>query len=83
MDDATDRDPFDTMTVSAKCVSCGNTETTEVIKDDLLRFHQGEYIQRAFPEATPEQRELIMQSGRGGFFIGSECGCWKQTMGDE
>ncbi len=71
---------METKEISAKCRQCGKIETTKVLRSDLIRYDQGEYIQVAFPEATPDQRELILQSGPHGFFIGSKCGCWDEMF---
>ncbi len=74
---------FDTLTVSAQCTMCGATESTEVLQSDLNRYRAGEYIQVAFPEATPSQRELILQARPGGYFVGNDCGCWAELFATE
>lgn len=73
----TDDLQLNTMIITAKCRGCGALESTQVLKEHMYRFKvERQLVQVAFPEATPEQREIILQSEPGGWFIGSNCGCW-------
>lgn len=62
-----------TVKLTKKCVVCGTESSVEVDKLSMGKYQAGEYIQKAFPELTPAQREL--------FFLSGICGdCWIKTI---
>jgi hypothetical protein len=63
------------ISVTKKCPGCFQAVTIEVDKDNYFRWKGGELIQRAFPELTPDQRELLIS--------GTHPECWDKMFADE
>lgn len=72
---------FPTETLSAKCNLCGKVYTLDVDAAALATYRAGAFVQVAFPECSPADREIIMAGVRGTFFVG-EC-CWSSLEGDD
>lgn len=49
-----------TYTFTGKCVVTGKIYSVTVPAQGLFRYHQGEYIQKAFPNVSAEDREFLM-----------------------
>ena len=58
-----------------RCMFCGNAAAIDVDADAFARWRGGEYVQVAFPDFTPDERELIIS--------GTHAHCWVANMGDE
>jgi len=58
-----------------RCVFCGNAAAIDVDPDAFSRWQAGEYAQNAFPNFTPDQRELLIS--------GTHAHCWAGNMRDE
>jgi hypothetical protein len=58
------------------CQSCGEEQPPiEITHPQLFLWNRGEHIQRAMPDLTAEQRELL---------ISATCGkCWDKMFGEE
>lgn len=54
--------------VRAQCFTCRSFFTLRVNKDDMVRWRDGELIQRAMPYLTPDERELLISSTCGKCF---------------
>jgi hypothetical protein len=54
------------------CPECGKTSEMEVDPDALRRWQQGELIQNAFPNMTPNERELLV--------TGTHPACWDKIF---
>ena len=71
--------------VSAKCRSCGLTDSINLPAESVRAFMQGTMmVQEAFPSLSAENRELLLQAGRRnrGDFHWYLCPhCWT-TMGE-
>lgn len=63
------------LTVSTTCVWCGKEHLTEMPIDKYRRWHDGEHLQKVFPDWTPDQREIVIS--------GTCPQCWDQHMSDE
>lgn len=61
--------------ITPRCLFCGNTASIDVDPDALARWRGGEFVQDAFPDFTPDQRELLIS--------GTHAHCWVANMGDE
>ena len=62
--------------ISKICPMCEKTHTVEVDRQKYEQWHSGKLlVQEAFPELTPDQRE-ILQTGIDGE-------CWKRLWADE
>jgi len=72
---------YDVAEISAACRLCGDVHFAIVAEADFVRFYcEGELVQVAFPEATPEVREIAMAYRPNGYYV---CpACW-EAMGDE
>jgi hypothetical protein len=57
------------------CLFCGNTAEIEVEPSAYERWRKGQYAQDAFPNFTPDQRELLI--------TGTHAHCWEANMKDE
>jgi hypothetical protein len=56
------------MQMNVSCLSCGYKETIGVTHGQYFQWAYGEMIQNAFPELTPDQRELILTGTCGKCF---------------
>lgn len=62
--------------VQTTCPGCGKKTVIEMPLDAYMKWqHEGELIQRAWPEATSEQREMLIS--------GYDNKCWEKIFGDE
>lgn len=57
------------------CPMCADASELEVDEQGALRWRQGELIQKALPELTPDQRELLM--------TGFHSDCWDKAFSEE
>lgn len=58
--------------IKLSCKHCGHTEFVMVSEQGLKDYNSGMNIQRALPELTPDQREMI---------ISNTCGkCWDKMF---
>lgn len=72
---------FDVAEISAACRLCGTVHSAVVAEVDFVRFYcDGALVQEAFPEATPEVREIAMAYRANGYYLCPTC--W-DAMGDE
>jgi hypothetical protein len=62
------------LTVSTTCVFCGKEHLTEMPFEKYVRWHNGEHLQKVFPDWTPDQREIVIS--------GTCPQCWEQNMSD-
>lgn len=54
------------------CAQCNTTQTLYVDPDDVEKWHNGAYVQDAFPYLRADQRELL---------ISQTCGtCWDRLF---
>ena len=58
-------EPEHTYTFTGECKETGRAVSIVLLGPDLFRYHQGEYIQDAFPYIDAEHREWMM-TGRLG-----------------
>lgn len=60
---------------SGPCIKTGEEYSVSVKAPDLYKYHQGEYIQNAFPYLSTDDREFLMSgySPKG----------WKEIFGNE
>ena len=54
-------DPLD-LQLELECKYCDHEETITVPEADYISWHNGEYIQDAFPYLTAGQRELMLSN---------------------
>lgn len=57
------------------CVLCGKDSTLMVSKSGLGKWQRGEFIQRAFPDLTAGDRELLL--------TGTHQACWDEMWKEE
>jgi hypothetical protein len=57
------------------CVMCGKSAKVKVIPSQLAAWRGGELIQRAMPEMTADDREMLIN--------GTHPACWDEMMGEE
>lgn len=57
------------------CMFCGESATVTVPADGFAAWQSGTLIQRAFPEMTPDTRELLIS--------GTHPACWDKMMAEE
>lgn len=57
------------------CIHCGKPAEVEVPLDAAKRILDGEFIQTAWPQATPDQREMVIS--------GTHPACWDAMFADE
>jgi len=70
---------YDVAEISARCDLCGAVRSTIVAEGDFARyFCDGVLVQHAFPEATPEAREIAMAYRSGRYVCPA---CW-DAMGE-
>lgn len=43
-----------------KCPVCGNCTTVKITAEGLFRWNQGDLVQRAFPELSASEREVLV-----------------------
>ena len=48
------------ITIQRKCYVCGNLAVVEMPIEAFKKYADGMFIQDAWPEATPEEREIII-----------------------
>lgn len=58
-----------------KCMQCGLSSKVLVRAEDLDDWRSGMLIQDVWPEATPDERELIK--------LGTHAKCWDEMFGVE
>lgn len=57
------------------CTSCQQPQVVSVKEEDLARWRAGEFVQKAMPYLTADEREL---------FISGTCGtCWDELFPPE
>lgn len=56
------------------CVVCGETSTMKLDDAALKRFHQGAFVQDAFPDLPADQREQLIS--------GTHPACWESMFAD-
>jgi hypothetical protein len=62
--------------VTPPCQHCGNKAAILLTPDEIVAYRHwkaGEYVQRAFPYWTPDQRELLVS--------GTHAHCWEAMFG--
>lgn len=65
-----------TIQIKTKCKECGKIYTLEVKQSQYDRYIKGDFAQHAFPNVSPEDREL--------HFISGICGkCWDNLFAEE
>lgn len=57
------------------CPLCGKVTVMPVPRDVVIAWRDGVHIQRAWPEATADQRELLI--------TGTHAACWDEMTQDE
>lgn len=57
------------------CPNCDKSDEIELDEDAVRAWKRGMYIQNAFPDMTPGQREQLI--------TGIHEGCWDEYMGPE
>ena len=63
------------VSVKTKCRQCGKEVILKVYKEDIVKYQNGELIQRAFPYLTAGEREML---------ISGICpDCWEKLWSDE
>lgn len=62
-------------TASRMC-DCGYVTTATVEGYSLFQYRQGAFVQQAFPDLTPDEREAIFMTGICG-------GCWDKMFGED
>lgn len=61
--------------IEANCRLCNNTQILKVKESSLHSWQQGELIQNAMPELTPNEREML---------VSRTCGdCWDKMFSEE
>lgn len=58
----------DMATVAIRCVMCKEVHNLDVIKNDLMKYENGEHVQNCFPYLSPAERELIISQTCGKCF---------------
>jgi hypothetical protein len=58
-----------------RCIQCGQSSKVLVRTEDLEAWKSGSLIQNVWPEATPDERELIK--------LGTHAKCWDEMFGVE
>ena len=61
--------------VTQPCRVCNQRSKVLVDPDSLAEWRRGQYVQIAFPDMTPEQRELLVS--------GTHASCWRDLFGDD
>lgn len=57
------------------CIHCGKQALIEVDSDALEDYRNGALAQVAFPDMTPDEREM--------FITGTHPKCWDEMFGDD
>lgn len=65
----------DTYTIHRRCPFCGQMAHVTVPGPGLWAWEHGEFVQTAFPDLTPDEREQIM--------TGTHPECWDAMFGDD
>lgn len=66
----------ETILVKTKtCTVCGEYEMWSLDKDSVLRWHEGENIQRVFPDMSAGDREILIS--------GTHPACWDKLFGED
>ena len=65
--------PF--VTVYTECPYCHQVHSVLCRKEGLEKWQAGDYIQKALPDLTPSQRELLM--------TGTYQKCWNEMFKEE
>lgn len=60
--------------VLRKCMICHKTSEVEVPAQGLWNWEHGEFVHKAFPQLTPEQREQIV--------TGTHAACWDAAFAE-
>ena len=67
---------MDVITITTPtCIHCKRTSTVEVLRSDWERRLAGAAVQVAFPETSPDFRELIIS--------GTHPECWTAMFGED
>lgn len=64
---------FGYCSVSATCQHCSSQETAWVPISGVQLYRHGALIQNAFPDQSPDQREIAMSSIKGSYYLCSPC----------
>ena len=65
-----------TIVVKTKtCTVCGQYEMWSLDKDSVMRWHEGENIQRVFPDMSAGDREILIS--------GTHPACWDKLFSEE
>lgn len=51
---------MDTVTVTGRCFFCGEQSSVEMPYQAWMLYQSGMFIQEAWPEATPAEREILI-----------------------
>ena len=64
-----------TITITATCGwhSQPRTKTVEVRKSALQNYFNGELVQVAFPDLTPDEREVVIDQRMPGAYMCQDC----------
>jgi hypothetical protein len=57
------------------CVSCGHSTTLSLNAIGYERWRRGAFVQDAFPQMPPEQREMLIS--------GTHPECWTKMFGED
>lgn len=49
-----------TMSILCRCPFCGKNFEMRVPYEQYLKYRDGELVQNAFPDFTPEEREMLI-----------------------
>ena len=66
----------ETILVKTKtCTVCGQYEMWSLDRDSVMRWHEGENIQRVFPDMSAGDREILIS--------GTHPACWDKLFGED
>ena len=61
------------MTITTRrCIGCGKSHTVEVSEEGYFKWKAGAFVQDAFPELTPDEREMLIS--------GTCKPCWEELF---
>lgn len=61
--------------VTTTCPVCGENHILSLEQDQLKKYKEGAYIQDAFPDLPPDERELLLS--------GIDAACWRKAFGPD
>lgn len=56
------------MIISRECMLCGKPSSVEVSDEGYQKYRGGYFVQDAFPELTPAEREIIISGSHEACF---------------